>query len=92
VPADRVTLVAETEFAAALQDEEHLLLAMVTVKRALRLAGRQHSQVVAELLGADVWADRAAAGSEIAVVLHIVEIHLVEVHQGLGHGHSSHDG
>src|SRR6185503_4280746 len=39
VPADRVALVAEAQLALSLQDEEHLLLAMMAVERALRLAG-----------------------------------------------------
>lgn len=83
VPADRVAAVAEAWFALAFQDQEYLLLAMVAVERAVHLAGRQDSQVVAELARADVVADPATAGGVDAVVLDVVELDLIEVHDGL---------
>src|SRR5262249_48147018 len=49
VLADRIALVAEAQLAFALEDQEHLLVAMVVVERALHLAGRQDREVVAEL-------------------------------------------
>ncbi len=82
---DRVARVAEAQLALALQDQEHLLLAVVAVERALGLAGGHDRQVVAELPGSDVIADLAATGSVEAVLLHVVERDLIEVHDGLGH-------
>src|SRR5919106_5817772 len=60
VLADRVSLIAEAQLALALDDQEHLLFAVMTVKGTLHLARRQDRQIVAELVGADVIADLAS--------------------------------
>src|SRR5215475_5580984 len=59
--ADRISLVTEAQLALPLDDQKHLLFAVVAVERTLNLARRQHRKVVAELLGADMPADLAAA-------------------------------
>src|SRR4029453_1660282 len=86
VLADRIALVAEAQFAFALDDQEYLLFAMVAVERALHLAGRQDREVVAELAGADVAADPAPARGVRTVLLDVVESDLVEIHDRLRHG------
>ena len=85
VLADRVALVTEAQFAFALQDEEHLFFAMVAMERALGLAGGQHRQVVAQLLGADVTADLATVRRVEAVFFYVVERDLTEIHDGFHH-------
>jgi hypothetical protein len=85
VLADGIALVAEAQLAFALQNQEHLLLAMMAVEGALSLAGRHDGQVVAQLPGPDVVADLATAGRVEAVLLDVVECDLIEVHDGLHH-------
>jgi hypothetical protein len=52
-----VARIANTDLAFALQDEEHLLVDAMAVERKRAFAGRHHSQVVSEVLGADLPAD-----------------------------------
>ena len=52
--ADGIARVTEAQLAFALDDEEHLLFAVVAVERTLKLARRQDRKVVAKLLGSDV--------------------------------------
>src|SRR5262245_46202629 len=89
VLANRIAAVAEAQFTLTLEDEEHFLLPTVAMERTLRLSGRKHGQVVAELLGADVVADRGALGRIESILLDVVELDLIEVHDGLRHGSSS---
>jgi hypothetical protein len=53
------------------------------MERALNLPGRQDGQIVAELLGSDVMADLATAGCVDTIFFHVVELDLIEVHDGL---------
>ena len=85
VRAKGVALVAKAKLALAFEDEEQLLLRVVAMERALRLAGRQNGEIIAELLRADMIADRCAFRCVKAVLLDIVEVGLVEIHHRL-HG------
>ena len=57
----------------------------MAMERALNLARRQHRQVVSQLLCADMIADGAPLGGVDAVVLDVVELDVVDVHDGLRH-------
>ncbi len=57
--SDREAVVAGPQLTFAFEDEEHLFLAMVAVECTLNLAGREHRQVVAKLLGSNAIADLA---------------------------------
>ncbi len=59
----RVALVAHAQLAAALQDEEHLLVGMVVVQREGALARRHRGDVVAQHPRTDARADHANAAS-----------------------------
>src|SRR6187551_1385060 len=61
---DRVALLAHAQFAAALQDEEHLFVGMMIVEREGALAWRHGGDVVAQHPRADARAHRAAARTE----------------------------
>ena len=83
VLAQGIAFVSEAQFTLAFEDEEHLLLAAMIVKRALHLAGRHECEVVAKLLRANVNADRGALRGITAVLLDIVEYGLIEIHHRL---------
>jgi hypothetical protein len=57
----------------------------MAVEWTLDLAGRQSCQVIAKLLRPDAITDWAAGGGEPAVLFHIIERGIVEVHEGLQH-------
>jgi hypothetical protein len=86
VLSDGVALVTEPQFTLALEDQEHFLLAMVAMERALDLAGRHNRKVVAQLFRSDVIADLAATGSVETVLFYIVELDIIQVHDGLHYG------
>jgi hypothetical protein len=80
--------VAEAQLALAFEDQEHFLLGMMIVEWALRLARRQHGEVVAELARTDARRDLAAPGRVEAIVFDVVELDVVEIHQRFVHGGS----
>jgi hypothetical protein len=51
--SDRVALASESKLTFAFKNEEHLLLAMMVVERALSFARREYRQVVAKFPGSD---------------------------------------
>src|SRR6185312_12645353 len=59
--AQRVARVAVAQFAAAFEDEEHLLFHAVVVERTVAFARCHHGEVVAEFAGADAAGDLAPA-------------------------------
>src|SRR5947209_19937919 len=85
VCADRVALVAKAQLTFALQYQEHLLLAVMTMERALGLSRRQNGQVITELPRADVVTDLSTAGGIQTVVLDILKLYFVEVHDRFCH-------
>jgi len=79
------TLLAEAQFAFAVEDQEHLFFLPVRVERALRLAGWQFRQVIAKLLRANTGAEKGASGGVEPVLLDVVERNVIQIHEGLGH-------
>src|SRR6187551_335164 len=61
---DRVALLAHAQFAAALQDEEHLFIGVMIVERKGALAWRHGGNVVAQRARTNTGADRTAARAE----------------------------
>src|SRR6516164_7289339 len=72
-------LVAVAKRACAANDEEHLLLGSVAVKRTGALAGRNHVIRIAEILCAEKRSDAHRIALEVFPFLEVLELQLVDV-------------
>jgi hypothetical protein len=85
VLADSVALKSKTELTLALEDQKHLFLASMGMKRALRFARGQDGEVVAKLSRTDPGAELRAPRCVVTVLFDVGEFHVIKVHEGLGH-------
>src|SRR5262249_36224707 len=65
---DREAVVADAHFALSFEDEEELLVHAMAMEREGALAGRKHSDVRADLLGAEARADEAERHAAVALL------------------------
>jgi len=86
---DRIARLPKAQFAFALEDKEHFLVASMAMKGALNRSWGQNGQVLPEFLGPDVVADSPSARGKDAIFFNVIKANASDINNGLHQRHLS---